>query len=208
MNELKAALSLILDLESGNIPLTRVKEGGIKDFLRPQLIPIVVRDNPVLRYTNGAARKAAVCFRSDKQLLSTFKGILIKDAAFDGLPEAPWQYEALYPGRDGPGFRETRIALKQYNIQKMNSQFFKSNSLDVILTQTVLSQQKKSINFSTFLRNHFEIYSDYYMRDKGLPVIFCSYRSTGLVAGIGFPPFATDDGCVFSPNILTHMTLG
>ena len=69
--------------------MTQVKEGGIGDFLKQQNIPLVVRANPVLRYSNGAAKRAAVSFRSEKQVLPTFKGTRIKDAAFDGLPEAP-----------------------------------------------------------------------------------------------------------------------
>ena len=76
-------------LESGSLPLTRVKEGGIGDFSRQQNIPLVVRANPVLRCSNGAAKKDAVSFRSEKQLLSTFKGTRMKGAAFDGPPEAP-----------------------------------------------------------------------------------------------------------------------
>ena len=90
MNELKAVSSFTMDLESGSFSLTRVNEGGIRDFLRPKNIPIVVHANAVLRYTNGAARRAAVLFRSEKQFVSTFKGTRMKDAAFDGLPEAPW----------------------------------------------------------------------------------------------------------------------
>ena len=91
MNELEAALSMTMELESGRLPLTRVREGGITDFLRKQNIPIII-PNPLLRYTNGAARRVAVCFRSEKQLLATFKGTRMKDAAFDGLPDAPWRY--------------------------------------------------------------------------------------------------------------------
>ena len=30
---------------------------------------------------------------------------------------------------------------------------------------------------------------------------------TGIVAGIGFLPFVADHGCVFSPNMMTHMAL-
>ena len=73
MNELEAALSLTMELESGRLPLTRVREGGITDFLRKQNIPIIIRGNPVLRYTNGAARRVAVSFRSEKQLWSSDK---------------------------------------------------------------------------------------------------------------------------------------
>ena len=106
MNELEAALSLTMDLESGSLPLNRVKEGGVRDFLRQQNIPTVERANPVLRYTNGAARRAAVCFRSEKQLLSTFKGTRMKDATSDGLPEALWRYEAVYPDPLGEQYVE------------------------------------------------------------------------------------------------------
>ena len=97
MNELEAALSLTMDLEPGSLPLTRVKEGGIRAFLRQHNIPIVVSANLVLRYTNGAAMRAAVILRSEKQLPSCFKGTRMKDAAFDGPAEAPWRYEVLYP---------------------------------------------------------------------------------------------------------------
>ena len=106
MKELKAALSLTMDLESGNQPLTRVKGGGIRDFSRHQKILSVVRANPVLRYTNGAVRRVVVCSWSEKQLLSTFKGTRMKDAAFIGLPEAPWRYEALYPDPLGEQYVE------------------------------------------------------------------------------------------------------
>ena len=106
MNELEAALSLTMELESGRLPLTRVREGGITDFLRKQNIPIIIRRNPVLRYTNGAARRVAVCFRNEKQLLATFKGTRMKDAPFDGLPEAPWRHGALYPDPLGEQYVE------------------------------------------------------------------------------------------------------
>ena len=66
--------------------MTHAREGGIRHFLRQHYIPIVIRDTPVRRYTNGAARGVADCFRSAKQLLGTFKGSRLKDAAFDGLP--------------------------------------------------------------------------------------------------------------------------
>ena len=97
---------MIMELESGRLPLARVREGGITDFLRKQNIPIIIRGNPVLRYTNEAARRVAVCFRSEKQLLATFKGTRMKNASFDGLPEAPWRYEALYPGPLGEQYVE------------------------------------------------------------------------------------------------------
>ena len=106
MNELEVALSLTMELDSRRLALTRVREGGISDFLRKQNIPIIIRGNPVLRYTNEAARRVAVCFRSEKQLLATFKGTRMKDAAFDGLPEAPWRYEALYPDPLGEQYVE------------------------------------------------------------------------------------------------------
>ena len=67
------------------------------DFLRQPNTPIIIRGNPVLRYTNGAARRVAVCFLSEKQLLSTFKGTRMKGTAFDGLTKIPWRYDALYP---------------------------------------------------------------------------------------------------------------
>ena len=95
-----------MELESGRLPLTRVREGGITDFLRKQNIPIIIRGNPVLLYTNGAARRIAVCFSSEKQLLATFKGTRMKDAAFDGLPETPWRYEAPYPDPLGEQYVE------------------------------------------------------------------------------------------------------
>ena len=106
MNELEAALSLIMELESGRLPLTRVREGGVTDCLRKQNIPIFIRGKPVVRYTNEAARRVAVCFRSEKHFLATFKGTRMKDAAFDGLPEAPWRYEALYPDPLGEQYVE------------------------------------------------------------------------------------------------------
>ena len=106
MNELEAASSLTMELESGRLPLTRLREGDITDFLRKQNIRIIIRGNPVLRYTNGAVRRVAACFRSEKQLLATFKGTRMKDAAFDGLPEAPWRYEALYPDPLGEQYVE------------------------------------------------------------------------------------------------------
>ena len=58
---------------------------------------IVIRGNSVLAYTDETARRNAVCFRSEKQLLSNFKGMQIKDGTFDGFPEASWRYDALYP---------------------------------------------------------------------------------------------------------------
>ena len=120
MNELEAALSLTMELESGRLPLTRVREGGITDFLRKQNIPIIIRGNPVLRYTNGAARRVAVSFRSEKQLLATFKGTRMKDAAFDGLPEAPWRYEALYPDPLGEQYVEVVQDIGGHSIEHVS----------------------------------------------------------------------------------------
>ena len=101
MNALAAAFGLKMDLESGKLPLTRVRERSMKEYLEATEHPIVIRDNHVLSYTIGSVRRVAVCFRSEKQLLSTVKRTRKKDAAFDGLPEVPWQYGALY--RDPPG---------------------------------------------------------------------------------------------------------
>ena len=109
-----------MELESGRLPLTRVREGGITDFLRKQNIPIIIRGNPVLRYTNGAARRVAVCFRSEEQFLATFKGTRIKDAAFDGLPEAPWRYEALYPDPLGEQYVEVVQGIGGHSIKHVS----------------------------------------------------------------------------------------
>ena len=76
--------------------LTRLEEGGVRDFLRQQNIPIVVRAN-LCCVTPTEQRGGLQFARSEKQFLSTFKGTRMKNAALDGLPEAPWRYEALYP---------------------------------------------------------------------------------------------------------------
>ena len=120
MNELEAALSLIMELESGRLLLTRVREGGITDFLRKQNIPIIIRGNPLLRYTNEAVRRVAVRFRSEKQLLATFKGTRVKDAAFDGLSEAPWEYEALYPDPLGEQYVEVVQGIGGHSIEHVS----------------------------------------------------------------------------------------
>ena len=94
MNDLEAALSLTMELESERLSSTRVVEGGITDFLRKQNDPIFIRGSPELRYTSGAsgaARRVVVCFRSEMQLLATFKGTRMKDAALDGLLEVHWR---------------------------------------------------------------------------------------------------------------------
>ena len=74
----------------------------------------------MLRYTNGAARRVAVCFRSERQLLATFKGTRMKDAAFEGLPEAPWRYEALYPEPLGEQYVEVVQGIGGHSIEHVS----------------------------------------------------------------------------------------
>ena len=109
-----------MELESGRLPLTRVREGIITYFLRKQNIPIIIRGNPVLRYTNEAAKRVAVCFRSEKHLLATFKGTRMKDAAFDALPEAPCQNETLYPDPLGEQYVEVVQAIGGRSIEHVS----------------------------------------------------------------------------------------
>ena len=49
MNELAADSDLTKELESGRLPLSRVRELGLRDILRQQNPPVVIRGNPVLR---------------------------------------------------------------------------------------------------------------------------------------------------------------
>ena len=76
--------------------------------------------NPVLRYTNVATRRAAVCFRSEKQLLSTFKGTRMKDPANDGLAEAPWRYEDIYPDSLEEQYVEVVQDISGYSIEHVS----------------------------------------------------------------------------------------
>ena len=50
---------------------------------------MLLASNNVLRNNMRAANMVAVSFRSEKQILSTFKETGKKDGAFDGLPEPP-----------------------------------------------------------------------------------------------------------------------
>ena len=67
---------------------------------------MIIRGNPVLRYTNVTARRVAACFHSEKQFLSTFKDTRMMDAAFGGLPEAQWRNEVLNPDPLGEQYVE------------------------------------------------------------------------------------------------------
>ena len=111
-----------MELESGRggLPLTRMREEGITDFLRKQNIPNIIRGNTVLRYTSGAARRVVVCFRSEIQLLAAFKGTWMKDSAFDGLPEASWIYEALYPDPLGEQYVEVVQDISGHSIEHVS----------------------------------------------------------------------------------------
>ena len=43
---------------------------------------------------------------------------------------------------------------------------------------------------------------------SSLLVVYFWYWSSGIVAGMGFPTFVADHGCVFSPiNMMIHMAL-
>ena len=74
----------------------------------------------MLRYANGAARRVAACFRSEKQILATFKGTRTKDAAFDGLLEAPWRCEALHPDPLGEQYVEVVQDISGYSIEHVS----------------------------------------------------------------------------------------
>ena len=62
----------------------------------------------------------AICFRSEKQILATFKGTRMNDAAFDGLLESPWQYEALYPDPLGEQYVEVAQDISGHAIEHVS----------------------------------------------------------------------------------------
>ena len=67
---------------------------------------------------------------------------------------------------------------------------------------------RKFITLSHFLKpvSHCSFFETCFYRSTGIVVgmsswlvVFCKHWSTGIVAGIRFPPFVADHGCMTSP---------
>ena len=66
----------------------------------------------------------------------------------------------------------------------------------------------KLVYHCSFFRNLFLSADGIVAGISGFLIVLCYYWFTGTVAGLGFPSFVADNGCVSSPpNMMTHMTL-